>query len=45
VYAVGRENVTDVWVGGKRVVADHRLTTADEGAILARARLWQERMQ
>jgi 5-methylthioadenosine/S-adenosylhomocysteine deaminase len=45
VHAVGRDAVTDVWVGGSRVVADRRLLTADTGALVARARLWQERMQ
>jgi 5-methylthioadenosine/S-adenosylhomocysteine deaminase len=45
VHAVGRDAVTDVWVGGKRVVSGRALTTVDEAAIVARARLWQERMQ
>lgn len=44
-YAVGREAVTDVWVGGARVVDGRILVTADEHAIVARARLWQERLQ
>jgi 5-methylthioadenosine/S-adenosylhomocysteine deaminase len=45
VHAIGREAVTDVWVGGERIVADRALTTVDEAAIVARARAWQERMQ
>jgi 5-methylthioadenosine/S-adenosylhomocysteine deaminase len=45
VHAVGREAVTDVWVAGRRVVSRGTLTTADEASILARARLWQERLQ
>jgi len=45
VNAVGREQVTDVWVAGRRVVSDRRLATADESSIVARARLWQERLQ
>jgi 5-methylthioadenosine/S-adenosylhomocysteine deaminase len=45
VHAVGREAVTDVWVAGRRVVSNRALTTADEGSIVARARLWQERLQ
>jgi 5-methylthioadenosine/S-adenosylhomocysteine deaminase len=45
VHAVGRESVTDVWVGGQRIVAGRALTTVDEAAILARARLWQERLR
>jgi 5-methylthioadenosine/S-adenosylhomocysteine deaminase len=45
VYVAGREAVTDVWIAGKRIVADRTLITADEGAIIARARLWRERLQ
>jgi 5-methylthioadenosine/S-adenosylhomocysteine deaminase len=45
VHAVGREAVTDVWVGGRRVVEDRALVTVDEAEILARARGWQERLQ
>ena len=45
VHAVGRDAVTDVWVGGVRVVADRVLATTDEAAIVARARYWQERLQ
>lgn len=45
VHAVGREAVTDVWVGGERIVAGRALTTVDEPAIVARARLWQERLK
>jgi 5-methylthioadenosine/S-adenosylhomocysteine deaminase len=45
VHAVGREAVTDVWVAGKRVVADRALQTADPSALAASARLWQERLQ
>ncbi len=45
VHAVGREAVTDVWVAGKRVVAHRALQTADQAALAASARLWQERLQ
>jgi 5-methylthioadenosine/S-adenosylhomocysteine deaminase len=45
VHAVGREAVTDVWVAGRRVVAHRTLQTADEAALAASARLWQERLQ
>ena len=44
VYVAGRERVTDVWVGGDRVVRDRRLTTVDEGSLLARAQLWQQKL-
>jgi 5-methylthioadenosine/S-adenosylhomocysteine deaminase len=45
VHVAGRECVTDVWIGGERIVAGRNLTTADEGAIVARARIWQERLK
>ncbi len=45
VHAIGREVVTDVWIHGQHVVAGRTLTTADEAAIVARARFWQERLQ
>jgi len=45
VHAVGREAVTDVWVAGRRVVAHRVLESTDEGAIVSRARYWQERLQ
>jgi 5-methylthioadenosine/S-adenosylhomocysteine deaminase len=45
VHAVGREAVTDVWVGGRRIVENGVLQTADEAAIGAAARLWQERLK
>jgi len=45
VYAVGREAVTDVWVAGRRIVDSRVLQTADEAAIGAAARLWQERLK
>ena len=45
VHVVGRDAVTDVWVGGRRVVANRALTTVDEAAIVGRARYWQEKLQ
>jgi 5-methylthioadenosine/S-adenosylhomocysteine deaminase len=45
VHAVGREAVTDVWVAGRRIVDNRVLLTADEAAIAAAARLWQERLK
>jgi 5-methylthioadenosine/S-adenosylhomocysteine deaminase len=43
-HAAGRECVTDVWVDGEPVVTDRTLTTIDEGALLARARAWQNKL-
>ena len=45
VHVAGREAVTDVWVDGRRVVAERRLATVDEADVVARARSWQERLQ
>ena len=45
VHVAGRECVTDVWVGGERVVADRVLARADEAELTARAHLWQERLK
>jgi 5-methylthioadenosine/S-adenosylhomocysteine deaminase len=45
VHVTGSDRVTDVWVGGRRVVAERRLTSTDEGAIAARAHIWQERLK
>src|SRR5216110_1254797 len=44
-HVVGREQVTDVWIGGERIVDARRLTTIDENAVAARARAWQQRLQ
>ncbi len=41
VYTAGREQVTDVWVAGKRLLRDGRLTALDEQAILGKAREWR----
>ena len=41
VYVAGREQVTDVWVAGKRLLQDRTLTTLDSQAIRARAAHWQ----
>jgi 5-methylthioadenosine/S-adenosylhomocysteine deaminase len=44
IYAAGRDAVSDVWVAGRRLLEDRRLTTLDEGAILARAADWGARI-
>ncbi len=41
IYATSRRQVSDVWVAGRRLLAEHQLTTLDLAAILARARHWQ----
>jgi 5-methylthioadenosine/S-adenosylhomocysteine deaminase len=45
VYATGRQQVTHVWVAGKALLRDRRLTTLDLEAIQARAAVWQERLK
>jgi 5-methylthioadenosine/S-adenosylhomocysteine deaminase len=44
VNAVDRACVTDVWVGGVRIVTDRSLTTVDQPALLARTRAWQHKL-
>ena len=44
VHAAGRACVTDVWVGGVRIMTGRRLVTIDEAALLARARAWQQKL-
>lgn len=44
-YAVGRDQVTDVYVAGKALMRDRRLLTLDEPAVLAKAAEWRERIK
>jgi 5-methylthioadenosine/S-adenosylhomocysteine deaminase len=41
VYSASREQVTDTWVAGRRLLANRRLTTLDETHIRRRAEHWQ----
>lgn len=43
-YSAAREQVTDVWVAGKRLLENRRLTTLDEDAILQKAAEWGRRI-
>ncbi len=45
VHVTGRDQVTDVWVAGRRVVAGRRLTRLDTEELGARVRFWQDRLQ
>jgi len=45
VYSVGREQVTDVWVAGRCLLANRTLTTLDEAAILRRTQSWRDKIQ
>jgi 5-methylthioadenosine/S-adenosylhomocysteine deaminase len=44
VYAAGRDQVTHVWVAGRPVVSDSRLTTLDDQQLLSRSNHWRERI-
>ncbi|MDH4135063.1 MAG: TRZ/ATZ family hydrolase, partial [Gammaproteobacteria bacterium] len=45
VYTACRNQVSDVWVAGRRLLANHTLTTLDETAILKRAREWRDKIR
>ncbi len=44
VYSAGREQVTDVWVAGHRLLHQRTLTTLDENTVLAQAAQWHDRI-
>jgi 5-methylthioadenosine/S-adenosylhomocysteine deaminase len=44
VYTAGREQVTDVWVAGRHLLANRSLTTLDEEAVLRRAQDWRDKI-
>jgi 5-methylthioadenosine/S-adenosylhomocysteine deaminase len=44
VYAANRHQVSDVWVAGKRLLDNHRLTTIDEIALLDNIERWERRI-
>ncbi len=44
VYAAGRHQVRNVWIGGRQVLRDGQPTTLDLQAIIADARVWAERI-
>jgi 5-methylthioadenosine/S-adenosylhomocysteine deaminase len=45
IHVTGRDQVTDAWVAGERVVDQGRLTRLDPQELGARARYWQDRLQ
>lgn len=45
IYAVGRHQVSDVWVAGRRLLQQGELTTLDLPQILNRAEAWRERLK
>lgn len=44
VYSANREQVTDVWVGGRRLLEQRRLTTLDQDTLLSAADAWRRRL-
>jgi len=44
VYAASRDQVSDVWVAGRRLLQNGQLTEMDEGRIRERTRDWAERI-
>lgn len=45
VYAASRQQVTDVWVGGKALLKNRKLTTLDENELMAKAKAWGEKIR
>lgn len=45
VYAARREQVTDVWVAGKRLLKNRNLTTLDEKELILKAKSWGEKIK
>jgi len=44
IHVTGRDQVTDVWIGGERVLADRSFASLDSNELVALARSWQERL-
>ncbi|HHH36599.1 MAG TPA: TRZ/ATZ family hydrolase [Gammaproteobacteria bacterium] len=44
VYTAARHQVSDVWVAGRHLLKERRLTTVDEQALLARCAPWREKI-
>jgi len=44
IYAASARQVTDVWVAGKRILEERRLTSVDLAETISRARSWKERL-
>lgn len=45
VYAASRQQVTDVWVGGKQLLKNRGLTTIDEKELKAKAKAWAQKIK
>jgi 5-methylthioadenosine/S-adenosylhomocysteine deaminase len=45
VHVTGRDQVSDVWIAGERLLADGMVTRLDTKELASRARFWQDRLQ
>ena len=45
IYTATRDQVTDVWVNGRRLLAKHQLTSLDEAALRDKAVAWRDKIQ
>jgi 5-methylthioadenosine/S-adenosylhomocysteine deaminase len=45
VHVAGRDQVTDVWIAGERLVSGGVLAALDAAELTACARMWQDRLQ
>ncbi len=45
VYSAGSEQVSDVWIGGQRVLSDGQCNTLDAGETIGRAHVWRGRIK
>ncbi|EKD54814.1 MAG: hypothetical protein ACD_60C00041G0005 [uncultured bacterium] len=45
VYAASRHQITDVWVAGKQLLKNRKLTTLDEKELIDKAKYWQKKIQ
>jgi 5-methylthioadenosine/S-adenosylhomocysteine deaminase len=45
VHVTGRDQVSDVWIAGERLLADGALTRVDGRELASRAHFWQDRLQ
>ena len=44
VYAASRQQVTDVWVAGRRLLQNRQLTTINLVELQAKIAVWQQRL-
>jgi len=44
VYATSRHQVSDVWIAGRHLLKERRLTTIDEQNVLEKTRQWRDKI-